>query len=288
MHRDPRSRSKAGTSIARAPAGSTRGGEQQDWPGDDVAHTLRTAGRSADLNQTIAATVQSGHGRNSPEDNYVVANTLSARHHGHGIEDTFVTHALTTSQGRLGGSSDQTYIASDLEAEEYEDDGGELEEAARCLTARKGRDSASSDQTFALGFHCTQDPISFEEGTPALTREHSGPLAVLPMDTGVFAYDRAQITHPDNRSNPATDAPTPTLSKTSQLHVAGRLRPRRLTPRECERLMGFPDDYTKVPGSSDSSRYEALGNSMALPVVRWIGERILAVEKIMNSLASGK
>lgn len=49
---------------------------------------------------------------------------------------------------------------------------------------------------------------------------------------------------------------------------------RRLTPRECERLQGFPDDYTNIPGASDSARYKALGNSMAVPVMRWIGERI--------------
>lgn len=53
---------------------------------------------------------------------------------------------------------------------------------------------------------------------------------------------------------------------------------RRLTPRECERLQGFPDDYTDVPyrnkPAADGPRYRALGNSMAVPVVRWIGERI--------------
>jgi len=54
---------------------------------------------------------------------------------------------------------------------------------------------------------------------------------------------------------------------------------RRLTPRECERLQGFPDDYTLVPhrGSlaSDAPRYKAIGNSWPVPVVRWIGERIM-------------
>jgi DNA (cytosine-5)-methyltransferase 1 len=53
---------------------------------------------------------------------------------------------------------------------------------------------------------------------------------------------------------------------------------RRLTPRECERLQGFPDDYTAVPyrgkPAADGPRYKALGNSMAVPVMRWIGERI--------------
>ncbi|WP_370791718.1 DNA cytosine methyltransferase [Bilophila wadsworthia] len=51
-------------------------------------------------------------------------------------------------------------------------------------------------------------------------------------------------------------------------------RVRRLMPIECERLMGFPDNYTAIPGASDSARYKALGNSMAVPVMRWIGERI--------------
>jgi DNA (cytosine-5)-methyltransferase 1 len=53
---------------------------------------------------------------------------------------------------------------------------------------------------------------------------------------------------------------------------------RRLTPRECERRQGFPDDYTAIPyrekQAADGPRYKALGNSMAVPVMRWIGERI--------------
>ena len=53
---------------------------------------------------------------------------------------------------------------------------------------------------------------------------------------------------------------------------------RRLTPRECERLQGFPDDYTIIPWRGkpcpDGPRYKALGNSMAVPVMRWIGRRI--------------
>jgi DNA (cytosine-5)-methyltransferase 1 len=59
---------------------------------------------------------------------------------------------------------------------------------------------------------------------------------------------------------------------------------RRLTPRECERLQGFPDDYTLVPYRgrmmADGPRYKALGNSMAVPVMRWIGERIAMVDQL--------
>jgi len=58
-------------------------------------------------------------------------------------------------------------------------------------------------------------------------------------------------------------------------------RVRRITPLECERLMGFEDHYTgilyKGKEAPDTLRYKALGNSMAVPVMRWIGERIQKV-----------
>lgn len=64
--------------------------------------------------------------------------------------------------------------------------------------------------------------------------------------------------------------------------VAHRASIRRLTPRECERLQGFPDDFTliKIGGkpATDSPRYKAIGNSMAVPVMRWIGERISFID----------
>jgi DNA (cytosine-5)-methyltransferase 1 len=72
---------------------------------------------------------------------------------------------------------------------------------------------------------------------------------------------------------------------TSQRHGV-----RRLTPRECERLQGFPDDYTliryppnprRVKWAANGPRYRALGNSMAVPCMRWLGERIQRVEGIL-------
>lgn len=59
---------------------------------------------------------------------------------------------------------------------------------------------------------------------------------------------------------------------------------RRLTPTECERLQGFPDGWTKLDDDTpDSPRYKALGNSMAVPVMRWIGEKIEAVERSITN-----
>jgi DNA (cytosine-5)-methyltransferase 1 len=59
---------------------------------------------------------------------------------------------------------------------------------------------------------------------------------------------------------------------------------RRLSPKECERLQGFPDNYTDIKSKNkptpDGSRYKALGNSMAVPVMAWIGERIKQYEEM--------
>jgi DNA (cytosine-5)-methyltransferase 1 len=64
---------------------------------------------------------------------------------------------------------------------------------------------------------------------------------------------------------------------------------RRLTPKECERLQGFPDDWTQIPYRNkpadqcpDGPRYKACGNSMAVPVMRWIGKRIQLIDTIIN------
>ena len=71
---------------------------------------------------------------------------------------------------------------------------------------------------------------------------------------------------------------TPTLTTADRYAVIHDYVVRRLTPTECERLMGFPDGYTDVPSNgkpaSKSARYKALGNSMAVPVMQWIGKQI--------------
>lgn len=70
------------------------------------------------------------------------------------------------------------------------------------------------------------------------------------------------------------------LAGSGQALVPDEWTVRRLTPLEYERLQGFPDEWTA--GGSDSARYKTLGNSMAVPVMRWIGERIEQVEGILN------
>ena len=76
----------------------------------------------------------------------------------------------------------------------------------------------------------------------------------------------------------------PCLTKTDRHGVAQPTAVRRLTPVECERLQGFQDGYTDIKQNDkdtpDGPRYKALGNSMAVPVMRWIGQRIQMVEDL--------
>ena len=100
-------------------------------------------------------------------------------------------------------------------------------------------------------------------------------------------YDLFQITAPVNRQNRAPGDPCHMLARDNAAHaaVAQAMTVRRLTPRECERLQGFPDDWTMIPWRKkpaedcpDGPRYRALGNSMAVNVMAWIGEKIAGVE----------
>lgn len=78
-----------------------------------------------------------------------------------------------------------------------------------------------------------------------------------------------------------------TLETVKAYSIATPWAVRRLTPRECERLQGFPDDFTRISWRSrpagdcpDGPRYKALGNSWAVNCAEWIGERIALVEAI--------
>jgi DNA (cytosine-5)-methyltransferase 1 len=89
-------------------------------------------------------------------------------------------------------------------------------------------------------------------------------------------------------------APTPKtggLSCVAHKRLRSGMQVRRLTPRECERLQGFPDDYTLIPyrgkPAADGPRYKALGNSMAVPVMAWIGRRIQLLEDALAELGEG-
>jgi DNA (cytosine-5)-methyltransferase 1 len=105
-------------------------------------------------------------------------------------------------------------------------------------------------------------------GVPIVTARPPEPIAFHPTQDPISSVT---ISHCIGAKEYATCAVT-----VSPLAV------RRLTPRECERLQGFPDDWTAIPyrgkPASDGPRYKAIGNSMAVPVMKWIGERIAIVD----------
>lgn len=104
---------------------------------------------------------------------------------------------------------------------------------------------------------------------PGATRGLSA-SKTLAVAYNIQQNDGGQHRRPDRPEGVHEDQ-TPTLNSDSRI-MAGV---RRLTPTECERLQGFPDGHTA--GQSDSARYRQLGNAVAVPVARWIGERIASL-----------
>lgn len=138
--------------------------------------------------------------------------------------------------------------------------------AAFTLHGSDGTASAASSTEIA-GSLRTRAPGSIENSSTTAVLQEQSVASPLTASYG------KQVDSSDTSSGP------PNLLR-SQMAV------RRLTPRECERLQGFPDDYTLVEYrgklASDGPRYKALGNSMAVPVMHWIGQRIAAVDAILR------
>jgi DNA (cytosine-5)-methyltransferase 1 len=135
----------------------------------------------------------------------------------------------------------------------------------------------------AYGF---EPGIAKREGNPARFVENGTPTLRANMGDNQTATAYAVDVY-----NQAVDGDVAaTLTKacggtnTSGPKLMQNMAVRRLTPVECERLQGFPDDHTNIPWrkkdeSPDGPRYKAMGNSMAVPVMKWIGQQIEMVEK---------
>jgi len=142
---------------------------------------------------------------------------------------------------------------------------------APALTSSDG--GVDENDAVVLAFHPTQDCISSPDRTHAMGTGGRGQASIA------IAFDTTQVAHPENRCNPQPgDACHPLAAQGHPPDLADGLVVRRLMPVECERLQGFPDRWTDVlirgKPAKDSPRYKALGNSMAVPVMRWIGRRL--------------
>lgn len=154
----------------------------------------------------------------------------------------------------------------------------------------------------AIAFDTTQitsaanysNPKAGEPCHPLASGAHS-PAIAFPLDLRNASRDPDKQDEQNRQGCGVGNAedPCPTLTKEFVPGFASSWAVRRLTPTECERLQGFPDNFTNVPwGKKDSApdgpRYKALGNSMAVNAMRWIGVRIQMVEDVTAALENRK
>jgi DNA (cytosine-5)-methyltransferase 1 len=177
----------------------------------------------------------------------------------------------------------------------------------RCITTGEGKRQDCETTTLithtlrAEGFDASEDgtgrgtplvPVAFahqQGGSMDLHAARDCALTLQRNQTQAVAFWQAEgaVNTADIAYSIATGGGKPGVSYPA---IPVNSAVRRLTPRECDRLQGFPDDWTLVPHrgkpAADGPRYKALGNSMAVPVLRWIGERIAAVDALRMERAA--
>ena len=138
--------------------------------------------------------------------------------------------------------------------------------------------------------------IAYEDGKTGTLISAQSSTPVIVEDAFRISSERSNAMLSDNphsginktNISPTLDTTIPTAAKAqgglaivSKQNISFEGCVRRLTPVECERLQGFPDEYTQIPYREkpaekcpDAPRYKAIGNSWPVPVIRWIGKRI--------------
>jgi DNA (cytosine-5)-methyltransferase 1 len=245
--------------------------------------------------QGVAGCVTARFGRNGGSANDDIdGNRIVAFHHNaqaaqlpHAGRDTSVTDSLTCSQGAaVAFTGDKTHALA-ARADSSEDGTGRgTPIVATPFTKSKRAQSTTDDETWVPG-EVSPTMSCFDQGdtraTTVVACEVADTISVGANQTTGFVGDAVASCEVSSslRSNPGSgwrSNGTPVEGV-----VITPMAVRRLTPRECERLQGFPDDYTLVPyrgkPAADGPRYRALGNSMAVPVMAWIGKRIQMVKE---------
>jgi DNA (cytosine-5)-methyltransferase 1 len=240
-----------------------------------VAGCLRASGGGGDKPYTL---ITMAHGQGGAEIGFDRGPTLTCNHEAPIAAYPATTHALRAEgfdASKDGAGRDTPLVPVTV---------GTLS----CNTGPNGHDAGNfacnqavdAGHVIPVSFHPTQDPISNTDGTThALGCGSSGGQASIAV---------AMINMQGSKGNAVAqaDGPSFTLNAMHGHDVHAVVAPpimqvRRLTPRECEALQGFPQNYTAIPWRKkpasecpDGPRYKALGNSWAVPVVRWIGRRI--------------
>lgn len=240
--------------IAFTPSNLSRGAGPS--PNSEVAPTQKcSAGRGADDQRTCVAFTCKDHGADAGD----VAPTLRAMphdgSHANGGGQVAVAHGFYSTGGTHGVNMEP--------------------EVSPAVKVGSGLGIPSPPAVAFKPAHFTRG----KDGSPAdITPPLSADADKGDQDTVVVAPSLTASNDP-SRSPQSAEV----TQQVAAVHQATMVV-RRLTPVECERLQGFPDDYTNIPWrgkpeSPDGPRYKALGNSMAVNCMRWIGRRIDAVEK---------
>ncbi len=197
--------------------------------------------------------------------------------------------ALTARGVGTCGADDNQAQAGHLLAFGGGNTGGNIDVAA-CLTA-KGQRIDFEVETFAV--HGTQDPDTNLELAHTLGRNHGQENAIFSEPFTLAIRGRNEGSTVEIRNDGVANAlltPNGGRAGMGVGAISWGMQVRRLMPVECERLQGFPDNHTLISWRGkeadecpDGPRYRAIGNSMAVPVMRWIGERIVAALPVKKS-----
>lgn len=236
--------------------------------------------------ERIAGTLGGGAGNRGWADDldragaFVVADTLTvgANQYSGFVGEPVVANAIQASAGHQRGDGSDNLVVETIRSHPRPDSNT----TGPLVISRRGRGDGLSDE--------------IEEGISPALRTGGGGSSVSQI-----VFDPAQVTSPENRSNPQPGDPCHPLAAEGYVPVmvaqamsskwskgssgpagdehqnlvapAGAVR--RLTPVECSRLQGFPDGWTE--GQADSHRYKQLGNAVCVPVAEWIARRIAEV-----------
>jgi DNA (cytosine-5)-methyltransferase 1 len=204
--------------------------------------------------------------------------------------DTFQTVSTRINASTTGGVMEFSAVAQPIA----------IQDVRPIEKAQNGRGWNDDGTSYTVDTKATQgvaQPIAFEPGkmqrlgygysdngtSPTLRSEPGDNQLAVAQPIAVDVYNQSI----DGQTS-ATITEAVGGTNTSGPKVMHSMAIRRLTPKECERLQGFPDDWTKIPYRNkeadqcpDGPRYKACGNSMAVPVMRWIGERINLIESML-------
>ncbi|EDW4548813.1 Dam family site-specific DNA-(adenine-N6)-methyltransferase [Salmonella enterica subsp. salamae] len=319
MRRDTPPRREPQTAVTTDTGSGVEGGSHWDNPANPhpTLNQLNNIGGIGASNQEVFS--QRGSGLVS-ETQYgtEIAGVLTARHDSSPCADrgmNVVCAYRMTAFGEYSGDG----TASTVKARDYKDATDlavTYTDVSRTLLSKSNDSMAEDLETYAI--HGTQDPDANHELAHTLGRNHGQENACIAFSYKDNGSDAAvdlsptlragnhDKSHANSGQPPAiacafkagqgakaggigfAEEQSPTLTSASSgsnlvQAVMRGFQVRRLTPVECERLQGFPDNHTLISWRGkdatdcpDGPRYRAIGNSMAVPVMRWIGERIAA------------